>query len=356
MSETLKGFFEEQSLSPERYPVASRLVEMRSGEQVGEEVLRRICDPETARVIVLGEPGNGKTTMLGELLGAARSLSDTLGTHSTVDTFFYDSFLARNQRRLKVPYDEWTPEQWQEFNEKMHKHLGGKRRSADSHALQVIELPGVGYTTNRNRGITCMELLAQDSSENNNDTLFLFLVRNRSVQEKAGRIRGAVSDMRDENVISFLARNGVYIHGVDDGSKGGRQIKRLFRKMGQTRHIEAIRREQNSKTINWMDSNHEDAEERLGAITRIPLVRPDDVQDSLVRATDYSSDVYHDYALKLVESHTDETRRNAAYMGHIFEDEMKVPPENYYLLGNPFTRDPVYMDFSQFASGKKKAA
>lgn len=355
MNERFESAPHESVLSPERYPVASRVIEMRRGEQVGSEILDRINSPETSRVVVLGEPGNGKTTLVSELLAASDNLNSLTGSHSRIDVFFYDKFLAREQSEVKIPFDEWDPPQWFRFNWKMHERLSRARNRSGRHGLQVIELPGVGYTRNKNRGVTCMELLARESSQRENDTLFLFMVRNRAIQDKAARIRGAVRDIPSIEVADFLARNNVFIKGVEEGRRGGEKIKKLFSKMGKDVHIDAIRREESNKANSWMEKNIAVSNDLLSGITPVPLVTPEDLESDIASVTGHNADFYRSYASRQIEMYMDEAVRNAAYMEHVFEVELGVPPENFYLLGNPYMRDPTYIDFSRFERRKRAA-
>lgn len=201
------GLSEMLNFKAEKYPVFGGVIEMRKGYGVGEEIERKILSGDIRRVVFLGEPGNGKTTLMTEVQSAVGSHGNISGRISEFQTHLYDDYLAREQKIKKKSSQIWTPEEWTDFNIHMHRKI---QKDKNDDAVQFIEIPGVGYVRLKNRGITNRNMLAEDSNNAGNDTLFIFLVRNRAIQKKAAYIRSYVQDLRDEEVVSFLHENNVF--------------------------------------------------------------------------------------------------------------------------------------------------
>ena len=92
---------ESVQLNPEIYPVTGGLIEMRSGFNQGAGIVRRILDHEVSRIIFLGEPGNGKTTVMSEVMALIREQGVLFGSVANPEAYFYDTFLSQEQKRKK---------------------------------------------------------------------------------------------------------------------------------------------------------------------------------------------------------------------------------------------------------------
>lgn len=332
-------------VSPEVCPVLGGLVEMRSGASQAEAITARILNGDARRIVFAGEPGNGKTTAMSELVALTRQQSDILGTPIQPDVYFYDRFLAQEQKRKKKKTEKWDQHDWFDFNIHMFNAL--TKRPLSSASIQFIELPAVGDVGLKDRGVTALNMLADESKKNENDTLFIFLARNRAIQTKAAYIRGRAQQLRDEDVVSFLDSQDVEVRGVQDGRIAGAKIKTLFSKMGQKDHIDTIRKEELFKVSDWVSENKEEAARRMTGISDFPSLSGEEIHRLMV-----TLGMEFTQSRAMAENMSDDFLREpieqAIYAEHNLVDNLGIPRENTFIVYNPFQNGRVVVDFSQF--------
>ena len=238
------GYSQEIRLDPERHSTLHGLLEVRDkGRNVGQFIVEQVAAGK--RLVVMGEPGSGKTTLIGEVVSAI----EESGRKVNRIVSFYDEHLAGAELRWGLR-DEWTPEIWKAFNVQMYK---------DSRNASFVEFPAVGKKDPKDRGVTAFEMMAKDAADGiGPDTVFIFVTCNRFLQAWSGLLRQHILDQAPEDVLSELAKFNLQAKGIPGGDKGGVLIQGLFRRMGQAEHMRIIRDEERDEIGEWFDKETSD--------------------------------------------------------------------------------------------------
>ncbi len=346
---------QEIRLDPERHSTIHGLLEVRDeGRNVGQFVVDQVAAGK--RLVVMGEPGSGKTTLIGEVIDAL----ETSGRKVNRSVSFYDEHLAKAEQQWSAR-DEWTPEIWKAFNEQMYQDLGN---------ANFVEFPAVGKKDPRDRGVTTFEMMAQDAADGiGPDTVFMFVTCNRFLQMWSGLLRQHILEQAPENVLSELAKFNLQTKGIPAGDKGGVLIQGLFRRMGQLEHMKTIRGEELEKIGAWLDQETSDA---LRESAKDPNVanpgpydiynekiagmrKPPHITGEMVRGiyADFGIDISRDVRAvsdKVAGDMVEAALQQAADRERLFREDYGLDKNRAIIVHNPFNSAPKVIDLSLIKS------
>lgn len=233
----------EIQLDPESENVIDGLMEARDeGRHAGKYAVASILNGR--RVGFIGEPGNGKTTLMLQAVHAAQRNAERLGIEFNPRIGQYDTVLAELRDKEGSP-DEWDKSAWGKLNQRLTDVF---------RASNVFEDPGVGYVREKDRGVTAYENLISGASGESDETVLVYITRNPLLQFKSALLRPHISTLKDwSEVFPQLEKHKIEILGVNRDKKGARTIQKMFGNMGRGNHIEAIKKEEDSKIARWTE-------------------------------------------------------------------------------------------------------
>lgn len=235
------------------------LVDVETGQRVGRSIADTIlAKPSIRRVIVIGEPGVHKSTMIENLayeLKRRGKISSQL--------VFYDDLLAETENELGSR-EGWGDEDWHKLSKNILKAIGPiSAIQQDPRQVQIIEIMGMSKEGGKDRAVTALQTLANEVREESPtelSTLFVAIAPTHKGQQKTMMIRRSIQHVSDAEVFDFLDNqfNMFYI-GAHTLAKRlsqqtgkspsyymelfGRNIKARFSKMGAEDKILQIHRE-----------------------------------------------------------------------------------------------------------------
>lgn len=201
------------------------------GNLAVQTVLNLTDSPGTKLLILFGEPGQGKSIFLGQLLKKSRR---------GIRFLTFDRVLTKAQRWLKTDRSHWGHIEWDRFSEIMLADIDKKQErleQAKSPDLLVVETVSVGRTGGFNRAVSVLEALAGAEG-----VKVLGAVPDPRTQRQASDIRVLFTDpdqlIPDEEVRRRLEEDcNVVAVGYQDDADSGRELRR---KLGQMARREAL--------------------------------------------------------------------------------------------------------------------
>lgn len=298
--------------------VLDGIVDAFTGEPVGREMLGRlIFDPEIEGKLNLGPPTAGKTTLMGQEI----AFLDEVFPNFRYAVKYYDDSL----RASLVPD---TPE----FNDQFFQEI----MSAGDKVL--VELPGVGETDFRDRGVTTFIRLTQSSK----GFLFNYIVFNPSTQRKTGILRAIVPDMPSEEVVRSLKDDYkievVVTSGSTDPKIVGEKIKYLIAGMANEEQVSVIgvemRRQWTTLPAGETDELQEIAEKIILPESYSAEVIFNDLVEGYGAVDVASSDVVMSTLRARAESFASYATMEAAYATFNF-NKLGIPHDRFRVVFNP---------------------
>lgn len=330
---------------PERERIFHGLVEVRDhGRDVSGFISEKLMGG--ARIVVSGEPGVGKTTIIQ---GAGSALRRNGG----IPIFnFYDLNLAAEQKRLGMTTDDWMVETWRRYNERAYNALNN---------ANLIEMPAVGNKDPKDRGVTEFELLCEEAKvERGRDILFIFVTRNYFLQLWSGMLRQRVLEVSPEDVFSVLAKHGLNIEGIERDTDGAIAIRDVFSRAGQKRHMDMISTEESFKINMWLDQqaslipNQSKDESRNAKTSRLlnqkseGMIHPPTISEEIIESMlgSFESPTSNKIsAYKSIEELMAEIAiRQAVYMEHVFQEVHGFNRDQAIIVHNPISPAPKVLD------------
>lgn len=257
------------------------------GEPVGDVIVRRLLCADINRVLVMGQPSAGKSTVVSQIDHSLGKLAKLFKVPLAIAVIHYDDLLKTASRRK--PPDPDTAA----FNERLTREIlqPPSKRWTEVYSTEgslpkrvvLAEVPAVGYSQPKDRGVSAFETLARETD----DTLFLYVVAH-PLSQRAGadaRFIAAVCPSRD--VVRVLRQNNIIIEapGIDDEEALGRRIKATFRWSAKARHITAILAEMARQFVRWHYSNGELADEIAERVLLPESYHPAKISQSLLDGT-----------------------------------------------------------------------
>lgn len=234
----------ENNLDPETDLILASLSEARPSlnEKPGEYIIKS-AQTDKPLVVLMGPPGNGKSTVIEEL----SRVIDGDKTYALYDNYLSD-FEGDHGPRVNYSKSEWLA-----LNKVISDdilRLKYEKKDPSEKRVILAEVPGVGSTEVRDVGVTATRRLFEDAAENGG-TLFVYIVSNPLLEEFSGLLRQAVELAKPDEVLDILAKHNIRMRDVDDPVAVGKKIKDAFGKSAKTRHIERIRGEIKREIADW---------------------------------------------------------------------------------------------------------
>lgn len=218
-----------------------------AGKKMGEHILETIMDtPSIRRVIVFGEPGSNKTTVIGQLAHELRRRSQTT---LNVDLLYYDDvFKDMKSPENLGPREMWGEREWELFSDELYSRIEDKTPRDEGEkreGILLVENVAVGTV---DRGFGALSRIADETRRQDQfqfDTYFIGLVPDARSQERAGTMRKVIAQTKNSQVIPRLKSeyNIIPVSRERDIVKLGKRIKEIFAKMGPQDKIEEISQE-----------------------------------------------------------------------------------------------------------------
>lgn len=352
----------ESVIEPDLEPVLQGSFEIRGESGVGEFIVDSLLTTKT-KMLVMGEPGNGKTSFVTNVATALERNAGLRGINVVISLKFYDEYLADAERSIG-PRENWGPDDWRMFNEMIVGDIttpqvedeNGKRH------ITLVELPAVGIIDFRDRGLSGSQTLLQGAGNGeNSDMLFAFIVCNRVLQLRTSFLRTHILDQTDEDVVSELARYNHFVDELPGENKVtvGQLVKGLFQKAAHSEHITQIRSEEEQKIGEWLarmssyqlsnalaeDPNASRDARDYAAYEQLErdLAEPPGMSEDELREF-FNEFGFDDKSLQLrIEQLRDSAFHQALYMEDLFRNQYGLAHSDAIIVHNPYNRRPMHI-------------
>lgn len=294
------------------------------------------------RVGFLGSPGNGKTTIMLQSVAAAQRNALLHGIDFSPTIEQYDAHLPPPFGREGVM-----------FNRELLWHF---RRA------QVFEVPAVGDTFFKDRGVSAVESLAEENVAGvEPPTLFAYIVNNRALQLDAGFLRDRIPTLDPDEVFEELENSNIFIHGIPRNREYAIRVQEMYAKMGQLRHMRDIQKEMLDRIARWRLDESVRAVENVGmphfeiVDEQAPTVADPPIDHEIMERIyrKHKTDNFSQVAAmsKLTAKNIrEEMIQEAVYANYRFRHEMRLSPSQFMILYNPYTERPINLDLSYLSS------
>lgn len=207
------------------------------GNLADQTILNLTDSPETRLLILFGEPGQGKSIFLGQLLKKSRR---------GIRFLTFDRALTKAQRWLKTDRSQWGHIEWDRFSEIMLADIDKEQERlerAKSPDLLAVETVSVRRTGGYNRAVSVLEAFAGLEG-----VKVLGAVPDPRTQRQASDIRTLFTDLDhpipDEDVHRRLEEDcNVVAVGYKDDADSGRELRRKLGRMARREALEQFSKE-----------------------------------------------------------------------------------------------------------------
>ena len=241
----------------ERENVLWNLLEARNeNRRVGPYIVEQLLT-DRSLLVITGEPGVGKTTLLTDVKEAVEINASRLGKPIKVTVKMYDNYLKKAED-VRGTRERWKDSDWDYLNDLMYEDL----KVNDEHPnvtgtreVVLAELPGVGKTRPRDRGVGAVRRLYEDEGKKEKPgSLFVFVTPNKLLQLNASFLRGIVlNDLSYRDVVPFLREHNHIVEGLWKDTEKGFLVKKLFQRAANADHISKIDEEEREIIGAWYD-------------------------------------------------------------------------------------------------------
>lgn len=313
-----------------------------AGKKVGSLITNWVLDPETENIVVLGEPGIGKSTIIGGLDSIAKDVSRR---PVTTEVLGYEEALKLTEEREGKPRRDWNNADYDALSDNMWELINRPRGiiPAGADYKRFIEtvsvrgvvptdkgfLPHLAMSIGFNRAVITMVKLSQrEEKRSKRKTRFLAIPADFNNQRTASDIREESEDFTDDDLVDFLEGKHIKVVGIDTVPNPASLLRRIIRSQAIRSRLEDIAREVYLGALDWSTDRDEQGKLNIEKVEAIVL--PDSK-----RYLNETQQYY--YMLK------------AAYMEHFLRDIYKVPSEWGMTVFNPY--DPegtIYWNVAPF--------
>ncbi len=317
-----------------------------SGQQVLFSIEKLLFDPAYNNLVIMGPPGGGKTHVLYQTDYYLSSLAQEYRIPFERSIVLYDSWLRSARRRGEGPD---TPQ----FNQTLAERIEHPKRwtkvytdaGYPSKRVVLAEIPAVGYTQPKNRGVFTFEKLARDT----NDTLFVHIVPHPLSQLSGLAARFTASIVPEENIVRVLAKEHNIIieaEGIDDEKVLGRKIKNAVRWTAKGPSIRTILYEMGNQFSRWRRLDREAAKAETEKIILPESYNPRRISELLMKEPTYSIDpegsLFYSLVRKKAIVRSLLPRIEAAYARYRFR-QLGISEDHYIVAFNPYTTRPIHL-------------
>ncbi|OGY08432.1 MAG: hypothetical protein A2782_02095 [Candidatus Blackburnbacteria bacterium RIFCSPHIGHO2_01_FULL_43_15b] len=262
-------------VSPPKSEVLYALADI-EGSLVGSSIVSAVLGlPTVKRVIIFGEPGANKSTVLGQLIREVTVLSggkiapttvmfdevikscvEEFGHHSGWDGQVWDEVSRRLQEKIETPSQDIYPSRREvKFIEVVAVHKKGAIRDRGAKVLK--------YFSN----------LALKEPVNAPETIFIAIVADPRSQEQTGKLREATFKTSDKDVVKMWeGRFGIIAEGLQGmlPENAGKVLKFLVSRMAKAVDILRTRTEMYEAAVDYLIGMEPEKRQRLLNSIRTP--------------------------------------------------------------------------------------
>lgn len=313
-----------------------------NGQRIGNYIDRLLTDE--SRLVIAGSPGAGKTTLLSQVDYSLRYWARKFCIPVKIATILYDNSL-RNAGRLGKAAD--TPE----FNRGLVQRILNPRKWTTVYAQEglaekgivLAEIPAVGKTEPKDRGVSAFEELARNSQ----DTLFLYVVAHPFSQLNGLAARFTASVFSADRVVKALKDlHNIVIEApdIEDEEVLGRMVKSAVRWTAKGIHVKTILYEMADQFFQWRHLDRESFEKNTEEIILPESYNPSRVMEQLMTEDALFLDPedinFREELRGKARIRASLPRMEAAYAQHRFR-ELGIPEERGIIAFNPFRTGPI---------------
>ena len=351
---------EEQPVIHETENILNHVIEVRERDrQIGDFLVDSLLSDRNG-LVMMGEPGNGKTTITTQLKEAVERTALERGMQVDVVISRYDEYLARAEAYLGSR-ELWTPLDWRELNdfifEEYISSIADDKKEDQVRKVRILELPAVGSNEERDRGVRASRLLFERAeSQDKPDSLFVFITNNNLVQQRASFLRRAILDpeLADRDVVALLAAHNQNVPGEYDDEEKGRRVKAIFAKSALPYHMTTIRKEEAEEIALWEedyikrhlneairknpDASRDAHDYDIMAQRMIGMRLPDGLTDEKVREVyaRYQAHVDDSFIQQKASTIIDATMRQAVYAEQLLHYTYRLDHDTAFVVHNPY--------------------
>lgn len=316
-----------------------------SGQLVGLSIVDRLLlDPNINRLVIMGQPGAGKTTLLYQVDHSLGNIAQFLEIPVERSIILYDSLLRSARRRKEIPDSP-------QFNTTLVKQIlqpnSWTALFTDERFIPkrvtLAEVPAVGNTKPKDRGVTAFEKLARETE----DTLFVYVVAHPLSQLNGLAARFTATIIPIEDVVRELAKiHNIIVEasGISDERILGNKIKNAVKWTARGPHIEAILYEMGNQYRRWRHLDREGARVQTEEILLPEGYNPRKTREQLIKKSslllDYVDMHFGSLIRKKAVVRSLLPRIEAANARHRFR-ELGVPEDRAVVAFNQYQTGPI---------------
>lgn len=308
------------------------LVNVETGKRIGRSIADTIfTTPSIQRVVVIGEPGVHKSTMIENLAYELRRRGKISSSF-----VFYDDVLAETERQLGSR-EGWSDNDWRELSKNMLEAIGQTPSAAqEQRQVQIVEIMGMSKEGGKDRAVTALQVIAEQARNESPDelsTIFVAIAPTYKSQQKTMMLRRAIQHVEARDVLSFLDKQ------FDMFYIGAKSLaKELARKTGKraTYYIELFGRNMKNRfqRMGAADKIAQIHEEILNEARRL-MDDPENLKKALEMAISPSA---YDLNVRI----QDMERIVAFHLLHKIRSQLGLTPDRAFVVFSTFLEDRIF--------------